>query len=162
MGDSRNAKGEVLSGLTRKFYATSPPTAEAIAYAVNLAQNLHLQKVVFESDNMELIRNCRGEDVSGEIQHIVQDISFFRGNFVHSGFTWVHRHGNKVAHHLALLESRNSTPFYLAGDGIDLPPWRPCCRLIVQIALLNLCCTPLLFQSLVVMLVARWSMLHCL
>lgn len=108
----RNNKGEVLSGLTRCFHSSSSLQAEAVALrdAVNLAHNLDLGKVIFECDNLELVKNCRGEIFSGEIQHIVQDILWYKDKFRHFGLTWVHRKGNEVAHHLAALQSRALLP----------------------------------------------------
>lgn len=87
----RNNKGEVLSGLTRCFHSSSSLQAEAVALrdAVNLAHNLDLGKVIFECDNLELVKNCRGEIFSGEIQHIVQDILWYKDKFRHFGLTYL-------------------------------------------------------------------------
>lgn len=108
----RNQKGEILSGLTYKFPAPSCLTAEVVALrdAVNLAHSLNLEKVVFECDNLELVKSWRGEDLSREIQLIVQDIKSYGRHFNHVGFTWTPREGNKVAHNLALLASRDLLP----------------------------------------------------
>lgn len=79
----RNHKGEVLSWLTRKFHTSNSLTAEAIALrdAMNLAYNLDVGRAVFECDNLELVKNCRGKTFSGEIQHLVQDIQEFKNRF---------------------------------------------------------------------------------
>lgn len=108
----RNNKGEMLSGLTRKFHSASSLQAEVVALrdAVNLAHNLDLGKVLVECDNLELVKNCKNEMVSGEIQHLVHDILLYKTKFRHFGLTWVHRKGNEVAHHLAALYSRDLLP----------------------------------------------------
>lgn len=108
----RNYRGEVLLGLTRSFHSSSSLQAEAVALrdAVNLVHNLDLGKVIFECDNLELVKNCRKEIVSGEIQHLVHDILWYKDKFRNIGLTWVHREGNEVVHHLAALHSRDMLP----------------------------------------------------
>lgn len=107
-----NNKGEVLLGLTRNFHASSSLQAEAEALrdVVNLAHNMDLGKVIFECDNLELVKSCRREIISGEIQHLVQGILWYKDKFRHFGLTWVHRKGNEVAHHLVALNCRGLLP----------------------------------------------------
>lgn len=55
-------EGSVVSGLSRKHKTCSALIAEALALrdAMNLASNLLIDKVVFESDCLELVQSYRG------------------------------------------------------------------------------------------------------
>lgn len=108
----RNATGDVVSGLTKKHRTSSALTAEALALrdAMTLASNLFIDKVVFESDCLELVQTCRGEINRGEISSIMQDVFSLKNNFQRCGFTWVNRSGNELAHQIAALASRDLLP----------------------------------------------------
>lgn len=108
----RNHLGEFVSGQIRSFPINSPLVAEVVALrdGVVLAQNLGLEKVIFENDNLMLIKACRKEEVIGEIQNLVADIFHMKVNFQACGFTWVERSGNGVAHLLAALTSHDALP----------------------------------------------------
>lgn len=56
----RSEIGEFITGLTKQFYANSPLVAEALALqeAVVLAANLGLMEVVFEGDNLDLMKTA--------------------------------------------------------------------------------------------------------
>lgn len=111
---ARDFKGHILFGITKKFPATSPLLAEALALreAVAVASNFGVTRVLFENDNLNLINACRGEDKWGEIQTIIQDISLYKTHFQKVGFTWVEIRGNAVAHQLAHLAMTNSLPLH--------------------------------------------------
>lgn len=108
----RNHKGEIVTGLTKKMFASSPLTAESLALreAISLAANLQLDQICLESDCLDLIRACRGEFQQGEIMQLLQDIWFLKGSFRRCGFTWVARSGNMLAHTIAKLEHSGSLP----------------------------------------------------
>lgn len=108
----RNYLGEVLSGLTRKHHTNSALLAEALALrgSMNLASNLQLDKVVFESDCLELVQACRGVYNRGEISTVMQDIFHMKNNFQRCGFTWTARSGNASAHLVAAQASRDLLP----------------------------------------------------
>lgn len=118
-------------GLTRIFPVCSPLTAEALAIrdAVTLAINCSMDKVVVESDCLQLVRACRKEIILGEIQGIVTDINSYRDIHSKCGITWTPREGNAVAHHIALLESQQLLPLRWFWNP-PLQAWVISCRLI--------------------------------
>lgn len=71
--------------------------------AVAMLHNFNWDRVIFESDYMQLIRACRGEIVLAEVKHIVEDIKDWRKHHRIQGFTWTSRPGNQVAHNIASL-----------------------------------------------------------
>ncbi|KAJ1382959.1 Zinc finger, CCHC-type [Sesbania bispinosa] len=114
---ARDSDGKFVCGLARKISAPSPLSSEALAVreAVTAAYNLDWRRVIFESDCLRLVECCRRERKIPEIQPIVDDILTAASGFVHCGFTWVQRKGNKVAHLVSqqlpscLLEYSNSS-----------------------------------------------------
>lgn len=101
----RNDKGELVGGITKMFPTRSPLMAEALGLqeAMQFAVNLGVSKVVFESDNLQLIKACRKEVKVGEISGVIQDILKIKMEFFQCGFTWVPRQGNEAAHTLAMM-----------------------------------------------------------
>lgn len=59
----RNRDGIMVAGGTYRGFAISPLVAEALVLrdAVIFANNLHLNKIIVESNNLQLIQACRGE-----------------------------------------------------------------------------------------------------
>lgn len=110
----RDDKGNLLGGSYRKHAASSSLSSEALALreAVALAKNLNLEKVVFESDCLELVKACRGEIIKDEIAIIVKDINILRQGFSCCGFMWCSRKGNELAHNIAHLASVPSNWVY--------------------------------------------------
>lgn len=86
--------------------------AESLALrdGILLASSLNLERVVLESDNLEVVQACRKEIQRGEIRAIVEDISQIKQNFVECGFTWTDRQGNGLAHHVAAMAKENLLP----------------------------------------------------
>lgn len=111
---ARDIKGELVCGFTKKFPATNPLIAEALALreAVAIAVNLGMSKVLFESDCLELVSACRKESKRGVIANIVQDILHMAANLNWYGFTWTAKEGNTVAHQIAKLNLRNLLPVH--------------------------------------------------
>lgn len=109
---ARNEKGEVLTGMSKKFPASSPLMAEALGFreALAFADSLGMRCILVENDNLELIQACRNEMKRGEILNVVKDISTLKGNFQMAGVTWISREGNRPAHHLAQLAKRGCLP----------------------------------------------------
>lgn len=108
----RNEEGEVVSGLTKVFPATSPLSAEALSLreALLFAIAMGIQKAIVESDCLDLIKGCRREIKKGEIFGLLSDILCIKTQFQQIGFTWTPREGNQVAHHVASLASRDCLP----------------------------------------------------
>ncbi|KAJ1399450.1 Ribonuclease H-like superfamily [Sesbania bispinosa] len=108
----RDCRGTLITGHAKKAPAFSPLVAEALALreSVVVAYNLDWKRVIFESDNLNLIRACRKEKPIAEIQMIVQDILTVAEGFIHCGFTWVQRKGNEVAHHVSQAMIRETLP----------------------------------------------------
>lgn len=111
---ARNHEGEVVFGITKRFPATSPLMAEALALreAASVAVNFGLSRVVLESDCLELIRCCRREIRKGEVLNVIEDTIGFANTLPACGFLWVPREGNKVANLLAQLSARGSLPLH--------------------------------------------------
>lgn len=57
----RDERGRILTMSASKIYVSSPLQAEAIGLrdAVTLGMNLHLEDVIFETDNLDLVEACR-------------------------------------------------------------------------------------------------------
>lgn len=108
----RNEEGDILTGLIKTFHATFPLLVEALALreGIMLAHSLGIQKLMAESDCLEVIRSCRGEIKRGEILSLVKDVLGFKDKFQFLGFTWVSKVGNMVAHNIASLASNQSLP----------------------------------------------------
>lgn len=117
----RDYRGKVVTGMTLCIPACSPLIAEALALreVVTLAAHLDLLDVIFESDNLSLIKNCRKESQNREIITLVQDIVELKKSIPRVGFTWVARKGNHVADLLAHLASTDALPL---GWRWHLPP----------------------------------------
>lgn len=124
---ARDCQGRIMFGITKRFPATSPLLAEALALceAVAVASSFGVSRVLFENVNLNLINTCRGEDKWGEIQAVVHDISSMKAQFQKVGFTWVARKGNEVANHLAHLAMANRLPLH----------WRWCTPKSLQVLL---------------------------
>lgn len=72
---ARDSVGNIVSGLTSKHRALNSLTAKALALrdAVSLAVNMRIDRVVFESDCLDLIKACRGDIDKGQINHVLKD-----------------------------------------------------------------------------------------
>lgn len=105
----RNEEGLVVMGLTKRFPASSPLLAEALAMreAAQAAVNFRVSKVMLESDCLLLVQACREEKQNGEINAVVTDIIQLRRCFQQCGITWVHRSRNEAAQTLAKLTKQN-------------------------------------------------------
>lgn len=71
---------------------------------------LGIQNLIVECDCLDLIKACREEIKRGEIICMIKDILYLKEKFCKIGFTWISRHGNSVAHHVAPLASQNALP----------------------------------------------------
>lgn len=81
--------------------------ALSLQHALVLGRNLNFQATIFESDNLKLIKACRGNQIIGEIQAITEDIKSLSMSFSKCRFTWTKREGNSTAHSIADLAQRN-------------------------------------------------------
>ncbi|XP_057419095.1 uncharacterized protein LOC130713340 [Lotus japonicus] len=108
----RDERGDLTFGATKRFFTTKPILAEALALreAVLTASNMQIGKIIFESDNLQLVEACLRRKTVGVIQNIVEDILTWKRNFPNWGFTWTGRSGNQSAHALARLALHNSLP----------------------------------------------------
>ncbi|KAJ1383339.1 Endonuclease/exonuclease/phosphatase superfamily [Sesbania bispinosa] len=84
----RDHKGALLGGHAKRVLTYSPLVAEALA----------------------IREGATGERRLAEVDFIVQDIQTLVAGFLSSGFTWVRREGNKVAHHVATECARIGLP----------------------------------------------------
>lgn len=60
----------------KRVFATSPLTTEAFSFheAIVLGRKIHLQSVIFESDNKILVECCMGNSKKEKIRGIIEDI----------------------------------------------------------------------------------------
>lgn len=109
---ARDHKGSLVSGVTSCCRTINSLTAEAIALrdVVSLARNLGMERVIFESDCLDLIKACRGDLEKHQIQNFLKDIWKLKQSFVTCGFTWTPREGNEVANTIAHLACAGSLP----------------------------------------------------
>lgn len=77
-----------------------------------MAVNFGLNRVVLESDCLDLVRCCRREIRKGEILNVVEDTIGFANSLPECGFLWVPKEGNHVAHTIAQLNSRGALPLH--------------------------------------------------
>lgn len=98
----RDHEGNFITGNTYSGLACSPLVAEALVLrdALVYADNLRIEKILVESDNLQLVQAFRGEkEYRSTIINLVQDISRLRSKFISCGFTWIGRdrngYGNK-------------------------------------------------------------------
>lgn len=92
--------------------ATNPLVAEALVLrdAIIFASNLQLNKIVMESDNLQLVQAVRGEIEVRSISNLIQDILTLHSKFQGFGITWLAREGNHCAHLVADLHCHQSLP----------------------------------------------------
>lgn len=108
----RDENGTLLSGCWEKHATHSSLMAEAFAIrdGLPLATSLSLDKVLLESDNLEVIQACRKENQRGEIRTVLEDIWRLKEQLHSCGFTWTERQGNELAHQIAALARVNRLP----------------------------------------------------
>lgn len=72
----KDKSGRVLTMMASQIYAYSPLVNEAVSLgeAVKIGLKLHLNQVIFESNNFELVEACCGNKIVREIEAIVHDI----------------------------------------------------------------------------------------
>ncbi|KAJ1395233.1 Ribonuclease H-like superfamily [Sesbania bispinosa] len=119
---ARDHRGSLLLGNAKIVHTFSPLVAEALALreAVMMAYNFNWDRVVFESDNLNLIQACRGENKLALIEFIVENIRTLAAGFLYVGFAWVSRNSNRVAHEVAFKASHFSLP---SNWSFSNPPW---------------------------------------
>lgn len=105
----RDEMGTLLSGCHQKHPAHSSLMAKALAVrdGLSLVRSLSLDKVILESDNLEVVQACRREIQRGEIRTVLDDIWRLKEDFSNCGFTWIGRQGNDLTHHVAFLANEN-------------------------------------------------------
>lgn len=116
-----------MSGLTKSLYATTPLMVEALGLrdALAFAGNLGIRLLEVDNDCLELVQACKNEINRMEIFSILTDINFLKRNFHDLTFRWTPREGNRVAHQLAQLASRNALPLSWVWN----PP--PCLQALI-------------------------------
>ncbi|KAJ1405248.1 Ribonuclease H superfamily [Sesbania bispinosa] len=99
--------------------------AEALIFRdeILIANNLSIQRVVLESDSLDLIQTCRKEIPKGEIEHIILVISSLKERFEHCGFTWIGREGKSavyLAANLAAVDALSKNQPLLPPTGLEI------------------------------------------
>lgn len=100
--------------------ANSPLVVEVLVLreVLNFACSVHLESVVFESDNLQIIELCRGERIPREIKGIIEYINNLKQSFTRCAFSWVGQDENTVAHSIASISSHRA----LFGCWVQNPP----------------------------------------
>lgn len=108
----RDERGDLTCGYTKRLYTLKSLIAEALALreAALMAANLKMEKILFESDNLQLIEVCLRRRQVGSIKHIIEDIFTWKAEYPNWGFTWTGRSGNHSAHTLANLALHGKLP----------------------------------------------------
>ncbi|RYR09679.1 hypothetical protein Ahy_B05g078064 [Arachis hypogaea] len=96
----RDKVGNLVAGSTKIVRATSSLSVDSMALrsALILAKNLQLENILFELDSLPLIQAVKVKETVGEIDPILRDIYVLVEGISNSGFTWIHREGNQLAH----------------------------------------------------------------
>ncbi|MED6148349.1 hypothetical protein PIB30_052424 [Stylosanthes scabra] len=71
--------------------------------AINMARNLEMENIIFESDNRDLTIALKNRVLLAEADPILQDILEAQNHFKNAVFLWNPREGNKLAHELAKM-----------------------------------------------------------
>lgn len=110
----RDDLGLALTGSARIHPANSPLHAEILAMkeAHELANNLNLKYIIFESDNQELISCCKKKETHWQISPILKRIEELRGNFDTVAYSWCRREANESADEIASLCKKFMLPRY--------------------------------------------------
>lgn len=85
----RDHEGCVVAANTYSGMASSPLLAESLVLrdVVIFANNLGIEKILVESDCLQLVQACRGESDLRSIRSITQDIIVLRSSFNCFGVT---------------------------------------------------------------------------
>lgn len=115
----RDEHGKALSGSAKILPAASPLHAEAVAMkeAHQLITNLGIKNIIFESDNLDLIYNCKGTEKHWQISPVIHEIENLRKQADSVIYSWCKREANEVADEIARLCRSYSPPRFW--------PWLP-------------------------------------
>lgn len=115
----RNDQGFALSGAAIILPAISPLHAESLAMkeAHELANNLSIKSIIFESDNQELITICK-KPTHWKIAPIVNQIEELKCNFETVAYSWCSRNANEATDEIVTL-CKN---FKLSRNWVLIPP----------------------------------------
>ncbi|KAL4316963.1 hypothetical protein AHAS_Ahas15G0337600 [Arachis hypogaea] len=99
----RDRTGRIITETTEKIKVSSSLVAEAHAVrrALILAKNLQIEQIIIKSDSLTLVQAVKSKARIGEIEPILKDIQWLTAKIPKSGFTWIPREGNFLAHQVA-------------------------------------------------------------
>lgn len=97
---ARDSRAVFVAGDCRRLRGPSPVIAEALALREGIvtAHNLGLDRIILESDCLNLVEACKGGKQVGEAKVIVEDILKLQVTFQSCSFSWCSRNWNKAAH----------------------------------------------------------------
>ena len=123
----RNDKGNFIAGGTWKIdHCVDALTAEAWAlrFGLSLAQRAGCNRLVINSDNLEVIETMNnGGRSAGAAAAIFDDCYFLACDFPTSRFEHCNREANKVAHELARLARFSSTIDWFEEPMFEIVPF---------------------------------------
>ncbi|KAL4327020.1 hypothetical protein AHAS_Ahas13G0058300 [Arachis hypogaea] len=101
--ETTQAKTTVQSRRRDKKATWRPPKGEWIKANVDAAYQKQIgeEQVIIESDSLTLVQAVKPKARIGEIERILKDIQCFASEIPKSGFTWISREGNFLAHQVA-------------------------------------------------------------
>ena len=105
-------KGLLVAGSSRKLPCSSSGLAEALAIreGLLLAGSCFCEKIILESDNLELIEACRSGTFLTDEAVVIEDTLELKKNFSDCALVWAPREANRPADHVAKLALAGSLP----------------------------------------------------
>ena len=124
----RDCNGLVVAALSKYLsgrFAADQVEALAMEQGILLAQELHLSRVILESDALAVVQAVNDNSTGNELGYILHGILFMCESFEFCSFRHVNRVFNVVAHELAqLAQNIESSCLWL---GVPPPPPPLCC-----------------------------------
>ncbi|MED6160882.1 hypothetical protein PIB30_055441, partial [Stylosanthes scabra] len=99
----RDSEGKLLTTATvnKMFSSALVAEASAMRQALIMADNLKMEKILFESNNQTLMQALKSKTQVAEIEVFLEDIWELCNRLPELGFTWVPREANRLAHEFA-------------------------------------------------------------
>ena len=102
----KDSTGKLIAGKAQKIPCSSSRLAEALAMreGLLLANSCCCEKILVESDCLEVVEACRNRIACSELAMEVEDVNRMKSWFSHCGLLWIRREANQVAHQVARFQ----------------------------------------------------------
>ena len=94
----RDHKGSMMTGTRCKILCSVLAEAIVLQEGIYLASSYSYDKIILESDNLDVVEARRSRDQRGALSIVVDDILAVRSNFSSCSFVWTSRESNQAAH----------------------------------------------------------------